>query len=212
MLKSLGVVISQATQQARALGSRGRGDDARQIAQRTERRRRRKTVLLLAFVFVVLVLVFSFLFHELMAREGRSYSWPTSIYWTMTTMTTLGFGDITFTSDLGRLFSVVVLISGSAFLLVVLPFTFIQFVFIPWINERERRRAPRTLPESMSGHLILTALGPVEQVLIERADKTDLPYVLVVEDVDEAGRLHDEGRRVLVGALDDPTTYQNARV
>ena len=212
MLKSLGVVISQATQQARALGSRGRGDDAQQIAQRTERRRRRKTVLLLAFVFVVLVLVFSFFFHELMAREGRTYSWPTSIYWTMTTMTTLGFGDITFTSDLGRLFSVVVLISGSAFLLVVLPFSFIQFVFIPWINERERRRAPRTLPESMSGHLILTALGPVEQVLIERADKTDLPYVLVVEDVDEAGRLHDEGRRVLVGALDDPTTYQNARV
>ena len=143
MLKSLGVVISQATQQARALGSRGRGDDAQQIAQRTERRRRRKTVLLLAFVFVVLVLVFSFFFHELMAREGRAYSWPTSIYWTMTTMTTLGFGDITFTSDLGRLFSVVVLISGSAFLLVVLPFTFIQFVFIPWINERERRRAPR---------------------------------------------------------------------
>ena len=35
-------------------------------------------------------------------------------------MTTLGFGDITFTSDLGRLFSVLVLVSGSAFLLVVL--------------------------------------------------------------------------------------------
>ncbi|MGA1724285.1 MAG: ion channel, partial [Ilumatobacteraceae bacterium] len=107
-----------------------------QIARRTERRRRRKTVFVLGLIFVALVLIFSFIFHELMAREGRSYSWPTSIYWTMTTMTTLGFGDITFTSDLGRSFSVVVLISGSAFLLVVLPFTFIQFVFIPWISAR----------------------------------------------------------------------------
>ena len=214
MLKSLGMVVTQATQQFRSADQRShsRADRAQQIAQQTERRRRRKTVVILAVMFIVLVLVFSTIFHELMAREGRSYSWPTSIYWTMTTMTTLGFGDITFTSDLGRSFSVVVLVSGSAFLLVVLPFAFIQFVFIPWINERERRRAPRTLAESTSGHLVLTALGPIEQDLIDRADKTELPYVLVVEDVDEAGRLHDEGRRVIVGALDDPATYHNARV
>ena len=210
MLKSLGVVVSQVARQFRSSDQgnpRSRFERAQQVAQRTERRRRRKTVIVLSLIFIILVLTFSFLFHEIMAREGRSYSWPTGIYWTMTTMTTLGFGDITFTSDLGRLFSVLVLVSGSAFLLVVLPFAFIQFVFIPWINERERRRAPRALPQSTSGHLILTALGPIEQDLIDRADKTELPYVLVVEDVDEAGRLHDEGRNVIVGALDDPGTY-----
>jgi len=215
MLKSLAIVVSQATQQFRSkdqTSPRGRFERAQQVAQRTEKRRRRKTVIILSLIFIVLVLSYSFLFHEIMAREGRVYSWPTSIYWTMTTMTTLGFGDITFTSDLGRSFSVLVLVSGSAFLLVVLPFAFIQFVFIPWINERERRRAPRALPQSTSGHLILTALGPIEQDLIDRADKTELPYVLVVEDVDEAGRLHDEGRNVIVGALDDPGTYHNARV
>ena len=214
MLKSLGVVATQATQQLRSRdsGVNGHRDRNQEAAYRAERRRRRKTVVVLAVVFIALVLVFSFVFHELMAREGRTYSWPTSIYWTMTTMTTLGFGDITFTSDLGRSFSVLVLVSGSAFLLVVLPFAFIQFVFIPWINERERRRAPRALPDTTSGHLILTALGPIEQDLIERAEKTELPYVIVVDDVDDAGRLHDEGRHVIVGALDDPATYHNARV
>jgi hypothetical protein len=59
----------------------------------------------------------------LMLYEGRQYSWVTGFYWTLTTMSTLGFGDITFHSDAGRLFSVVVLLSGIVFLLVMLPFT-----------------------------------------------------------------------------------------
>jgi transaldolase / glucose-6-phosphate isomerase len=37
-------------------------------------------------------------------REGREHSWITGVYWTLTVMSTLGFGDITFETDLGRLF------------------------------------------------------------------------------------------------------------
>ncbi len=218
MLKSLGATIAQVTQRVRV-------DDAsastlslqpfertQHAARRAERRRRQKTFLALAAVFVVMVAVFSTVFHTLMEYEEREYSWPTSVYWTLTTMTTLGFGDITFESDAGRIFSVVVLLAGSTFLLVMLPFVFIQFVFMPWMTERERRRAPRVLPASTSGHLLLTQLGPVEAAIIERADQADVPYVLIVEDVGDAGLLHDEGRNVMVGALDDPSTYRNARV
>ncbi len=158
-----------------------------------------------------MIAVFSTVFHELMDHEGRSFSWATSVYWTLTTMTTLGFGDITFESDAGRIFSIVVLLSGSTFLLIVLPFVFIQFVFVPWMNERDRRRAPRSLPTATTGHLILTALGPVEEALIDKADQAEVPYVVIVDDVNQAGRLHDEGRKVMVGALDDPLTYRRAR-
>ncbi|MFT4656910.1 MAG: voltage-gated potassium channel [Candidatus Aldehydirespiratoraceae bacterium] len=215
MLKSLGATMAVVTQRLRPSdpsSELGRHDRTQHVALRAERRRRFRTVVALTVSLVVLVGVFSSVFHELMDREGRSFSWPTSVYWTLTTMTTLGFGDITFESDAGRIFSVVVLLSGSAFLLVMLPFVFIQFVFIPWMNDRERRRAPRTLPASTSGHLILTSLGPVEEDLIEKADQAEVPYVVIVEDVDDAGRLHDEGRTVMVGALDDPLTYHNARV
>jgi voltage-gated potassium channel len=215
MLKSLGATMAQVTQRLRVdvpQSELGRYDRAQHVAHRAARRRRLKTVVGLSVSFVVMVGAFSSAFHELMDREGRSYSWATSVYWTLTTMTTLGFGDITFESDAGRLFSVVVLLSGSAFLLVMLPFVFIQFVFIPWMDERDRRRAPRSLPASTSGHMILTSLGPVEADLIEKADQAEVPYVVIVEDVEHASRLHDEGRTVMVGALDDPLTYQNARV
>jgi voltage-gated potassium channel len=111
------------------------------------RRRNIRLMVILLAAFVALVAIFSTAFHELMETEGRRYSWATAVYWTLVTMTTLGFGDITFESDAGRLFSVVVLLSGTLFLLVLLPFTFIQFVWVPWMTQREAQRAPRSLRE-----------------------------------------------------------------
>lgn len=176
------------------------------------RRRDLRMVLILLAVFVALVVSFTIVFHELMAREGQTHSWATGFYWTLVTMTTLGFGDITFTSDLGRVFSVVVLLTGTTFLLILLPFAFIQFVFVPWMTRRDASRAPRSLPESTSGHLVLTRLGPIEDALIRRAEQAGVGYVVLVADLAEALQLHDQGYRVMVGSSDDPATHRAARV
>jgi Trk K+ transport system NAD-binding subunit len=176
------------------------------------RQRNVRLLFVLLGIFTVLVAVFSGMFHVLMNREGQSHSWPTSVYWTLVTMTTLGFGDITFESDAGRVFSVVVLLSGTVFLLVLLPFTFIQFVFLPWMALREQARAPRQVPAHMSGHLVLTGLGPIEEALARRADLVDVPYVIIAGDRDETLRLHDRGYSVMVGDIDDPAAYRAARV
>ena len=92
--------------------------------------------------FVVLVVLFSLGFDALMELEGQEHTWWSSVYWTIVTMTTLGFGDITFESDLGRMYSVVVLLAGSLLLLVLLPFTFIQYVYVPWRDALRRSSAP----------------------------------------------------------------------
>lgn len=179
---------------------------------RSARQRNVRFVIVLIVVFVLVVIGYTVGFHALMDAEGQSHSWATGVYWTLVTMTTLGFGDITFTSDAGRIFSVVVLLSGTIFLLVLLPFTFIQFVFVPWMDRRESARAPRQLPESTSGHLVLTSLGPIEDALIRRARRAGVPYVLMVDDLEAALQLHDRGYRVVVGSLDDPEAYRSCRV
>src|SRR3712207_2183368 len=84
----------------------------------------------LLLVFVILVTVYSVLFHYLMALEGQEHSWITGVYWTLVSMSTLGFGDVVFKSDLGRAFSIVVLLSGTIYMLILLPFTFIQFFYM----------------------------------------------------------------------------------
>lgn len=176
------------------------------------RERRVRVLVYLLVTFTTMVTTFSVVFHLLMDREGQSHSWITSVYWTLVTMTTLGFGDITFYSDLGRLFSVVVLLSGSIFILVLLPFTFIQFVFAPWMERRNRSRVPSRMPSELSGHLVLTSLGSIEDELIRRADRARVPYVLIEPSLETALAYRDRGYTVMLGEVDDPDTYRAAGV
>jgi Trk K+ transport system NAD-binding subunit len=124
----------------------------------------------------------------------------------------LGFGDVTFTSDLGRFFSIVVMVAGSSILLVVFPFAFIQFAFVPWMQARESARAPRQLDDDVSGHVVLTRLGAIEEAFIKRARSANVPYVVIVPELVDALALHDQGYQVMVGRIDDPATYKAARV
>lgn len=163
-------------------------------------------------VLVAMILTYSVLFHFIMAYEGQQHSWLTGLYWTLTVMSTLGFGDITFQSDLGRAFSIIVLVSGTVFLLVLLPFTFIQFFYAPWMEAQAAARTPRALPETVRGHVILTRFDPVTESLIRKLDQFGHPYTVLVPDLELAQRLHDQHINVMVGALDDPETYRSARV
>lgn len=175
------------------------------------RRRNLLTLSKLLLVFTVMVAIFTTAFHFLMAYEGKQYSWATGVYWVLVVMSTLGFGDITFESDLGRLFSVVVLLAGSTFMLALLPFMFIQFFYVPWMEAHEAARAPRELPENLKGHVLLTGAGPVERTLIRMLDRSGIEYATIVSELPDALRLHDEGLRVMVGDPDDPATYVRAR-
>ncbi|MCK5912330.1 MAG: two pore domain potassium channel family protein, partial [Desulfuromusa sp.] len=66
-----------------------------------------------SFFLLLLVLVYASLFRYLMLNlEGREYSFIAGVYWAITVMTTLGFGDITFHTDLGYIFAALVTISG----------------------------------------------------------------------------------------------------
>ncbi|UCE86447.1 MAG: potassium channel protein [Deltaproteobacteria bacterium] len=161
---------------------------------------------------VAMVSVYSTLFHFLMEHEGQHFSWITGFYWTLTVMSTLGFGDITFTTDMGKIFSIVVLMSGMLFLLVLLPFTFIEFFYEPWVAAQAAARAPRTLPVDARDHVVLTRHDSVTAALIDRLEQYQHRYVLIVPELDEALRLHDLGVNVVRGDLDDPESYVRAGV
>ena len=120
--------------------------------------------------------------HFLMAHEGQSHSWATALYWTITTMSMLGYGDVTFTADAGRSFSMLVLVSGVLLILVLLPFAFVQFVIAPWVEQREAAKTPRKTPTDLHGHLIMVGRDVVTQALIARANRAGTPAVVLVDE------------------------------
>ncbi len=174
---------------------------------------RRNVALLMRFLGFLagLVAVYSILFHIIMEAEGRDHSWLTGLYWTLTVMSTLGFGDITFQSDVGRVFSIIVLLSGMVLLLILLPFTFIEFFYAPWMQAQNEARAPRRLPPETEGHVLLTSYDAVSALLIQRLEQRGYQYALLVGNLPEALRLYDLGIRVVFGAIDRPETYRAVR-
>jgi voltage-gated potassium channel len=156
-----------------------------------------------------MVTVYAVLFHVIMGSvEGQQHSWITGFYWTLVVMTTLGFGDITFTTDIGRLFSMVVLVSGVVFLLVMLPFLFIRLFYAPWLESRVRLRAPREVRPRTHGHVIITEYDPVAAGLVRRLVDAGIPYFIVEPDAEKAARFVSDDLSVVTGENDSRDTYE----
>jgi Trk K+ transport system NAD-binding subunit len=171
------------------------------------RRNVRSLMKYVAFVCAVVV-VFAVTFHFVMLHEGEEHSWITGFYWTLTVMSTLGFGDITFESDLGRAFSILVLISGVVLLLIVLPFAFIRFFYAPWLESQVQTRAPREVPRGMDGHVVICAYDSIAPGLIRRLEGEGVPYVVLEEDPKVAADRHIDGVSVVAGPVDSRATYE----
>jgi voltage-gated potassium channel len=160
-------------------------------------------------VLVVMYFLYSILFHFVAISEGQNYSWLTGFYWTLVTMSTLGFGDIVFTSDLGKAFSMIVLFSGVLFLLVMLPFTFIEFFYAPWIKAMNQAKAPKKLDDSISNHVIITELNPVTDALIKKLNAYKIDYAILEPDLQKAVDLSELGYKVVNLDPTDFDTYSN---
>lgn len=161
-------------------------------------------------VLLAMYVTYSILFHYIAIYEGveEGYSWITGFYWTLVTMSTLGFGDIVFHSDLGRIFSMVVLFSGVLFLLILLPFTFIEFFYAPWLKAQNQARAPKKVDDEMKNHVIITHLDSITEALIKKLNAYKIDYAILEPDLQKALDLSDMDYNVVNLDATDFETYK----
>lgn len=181
------------------------------LHQRSVRRNLISLARLLAIVWALITL-FSILFHFIMLHEGQHYSWITGLYWTLTVMSTLGFGDITFTSDLGKLFTIIVLSTGVLLLLIILPFAFIQMFYAPWLKAQEKGHTPRSLPPETKGHVVIVSTSPIALNLMDEMMEYGAKCVILCQENSKTLDLLDQGYNAVVGEHDSSQTYRNLRL
>ncbi|HPU50193.1 MAG TPA: ion transporter [Burkholderiaceae bacterium] len=110
---------------------------------------RRKIFVFLAFVMMV-VLVMGTLMYVVEGAEHGFTSIPVGVYWAITTMTTVGFGDITPRTDLGRLIASVMMLIGWGTLAVPTGIVSAEFT----AQKAPRETTTRVCHECLSeGHL-----------------------------------------------------------
>lgn len=110
---------------------------------------RHKIMVFLSFVMMV-VLVMGTLMFVVEGPDNGFTSIPVSVYWAITTMTTVGFGDITPKTDLGRLIASVMMLIGWGTLAVPTGIVTAEFS----AKRRPQEITTRTCHDCLSeGHL-----------------------------------------------------------
>jgi voltage-gated potassium channel len=109
--------------------------------------------------------------------EGKYYGIIDGLYWVFSTVTTVGYGDIYFESYPGRLFSIVVMITGVLFFFGF----FIPYVIIPWTEKRFLFVYPREI-EGLNRHLVICGYNRFTKELCKNLEKLGIGYVVMEFD------------------------------
>ena len=112
---------------------------------------RRKIVVFIGFVGLV-VIVLGTLMYVIEGPDNGFTSIPVSVYWSITTMTTVGFGDIAPKTDLGRLIASLMMLMGWGTLAVPTGIVSAEFA----VRRRAEWNAERLCPVCGSaGHTVM---------------------------------------------------------
>lgn len=167
----------------------------------------RKSVKLSLSICAMLA-IYSLAFMWLMKFEGQTQNVDpiTAFYWVIVTIATLGYGDIVFYSYAGRLFSILVALSGL-FLLwaVILPFEIIPRF------ERLARIIPSEAPSDMSNHIIICGYNSLVDQLAERLHMIKAPF-LIIERSEETVRKIYQRYPTMQGDPSDPDVLFDAKI
>ncbi len=166
----------------------------------------RKSLLIYVAATVLLVVVYSVVFLFLMvSAEGRSYTAVDAVYWVITTMTTQGVGDIVFVSSIGRIFAVLVELSG-----IVLFFAILIPIVVAPVLQSVRASVPTK--SKVREHVLIAGYSSMVDTIIEELEERDLPYLVVDGDRDVVQALVERKIPCIYGDPSDEVTLQNAQI
>ena len=124
-------------------------------------------------IVLIYTLIFLLLQDNFHLPGGRS-DFLTALYWVVITMTTTGYGDIYPTTVIGKMFSLLVVLTGLSILFaIVLP------LMVTPIMDRLMRRPRSRVPEWVGDHVIIAGYNAIVETLIVELTERGIPFVVI---------------------------------
>jgi len=163
--------------------------------------------LLLALVFLTAVVFGGTVgFHVI---EG--WSWFDGFYMTLTTMTTIGYGEIHPLSHAGRIFNsfmIVAAVLAGGFVIATFSQTLLEFEFGKALG---RRRMERELAK-LSGHYIICGAGRVGRTVARQLRARGQTCVMIEREPSRARWAEEEKIPIIIGNASSEEMLQKARI
>lgn len=156
------------------------------------------------FLFVTYVLTFEYLM--IFENQPKNANLITAIYWATSTIATVGYGDVVFTSLPGRLFSIIVQILG----IILISGFLVTYVITPWMDRAITFRLPRKI--FLKDHIIICGYNQLVETLIDELVEQDIHFVIVEDEEELVKELVYKDIPCIFGSPSDKQTLINAGI
>ncbi len=133
--------------------------------------------------------------------------WPLfdSLYMTVITLATVGFKEVHELSPEGKLFTILLIVSGTGIIAYALG-SLIQFMVEGQLNKIVGRRKLESRISKLKGHYIICGFGRIGHMICKELETRPTSFVVVEKDPQMLERLNREGHLYVEGdATDDET-------
>jgi voltage-gated potassium channel len=161
-------------------------------------------ILFLALLSLVLIGVAGFHFME-------GWSWFDGWYMVLTTITTIGYGEVHPLSPAGRIFNSFIIVTGVGLLLLFFGGATQALLEFELQSVFGRRRMDREISR-LSDHFIICGAGRVGRSVARELARKPLPFVVIDSDEAKLARYTAEGWLTLIGDATQANILQQAHI
>ena len=138
-------------------------------------------------------------------RDFEEFSWLDSFYTSAQTVTTVGYGDLTPITKGGRLFAIILMLTGVGTVLYALTVLAQAVIQSEMVHDLDRRRKLKEM-EKLEGHYIVCGAGRVGRRILRNLERQNLPHVIIERDEHRLSEVDQDISHVIVG---DATSEEN---
>ncbi len=166
-----------------------------------------KNRFILAFViFLVLILVGTSGYRWL---EGMSFI--DALYMTVITISTVGFGEVRTLSEMGRIFTIVLILGGGGVAGFAVTVGVDYIMSGKWQEYWGKRRHTRMLSE-LKDHVIVCGFGRVGKNVTEELKEEGVPFIVIDIDPDEVIQAQEHGCLAVEGNAANETMLHEVEI